>query len=286
MRFEAHASVVSTINMILNVSPRAQSRYTRFCTLSMRSSPLGPSGQRGPSQPSATAASCSERFTVADTLFATWIASCSRMPPSLMHRSNSTSSRTSLFPRLQRIEAIALLDVRASKPLLRARYSLFLCSDPSAVLQHSSLSHTSSLQPTILTGIASSLAARFKSNVTGDLTMQMVRELIQPEAREWRKLRILPVGDSIQAMGVGAAEPEDGRDATMVRVRSQHYILLNKADLLFSTRSSKTSIVAFARGRRYLYLKRATDNSSASSASPLPPLLSPSPAGPLLLSSP
>jgi hypothetical protein len=70
--------------------------------------------------------------------------------------------------------------------------------------------------------------------------MQMVRELVQPEAREWRKLRILPAGDSIQAMGVGAAEPEDGRDATMVRVCCLCYILLGKADFMFSTRSSKT----------------------------------------------
>jgi hypothetical protein len=61
--------------------------------------------------------------------------------------------------------------------------------------------------------------------------MQMVRAQIEPTIREWRKLQILPAGDSIRVAGSETTGSEDGRDATMVRVRPRA-LVSSSADLL------------------------------------------------------
>jgi hypothetical protein len=93
--------------------------------------------------------------------------------------------------------------------------------DPSCALFYPSSFALSSLDPSILSKLISSLIIRLKSNVDGPLTAREVRRLIQPEVREWTKLRILPAGDTIRAAGdssAGGLDAEDRRDNTVVRV--------------------------------------------------------------------
>jgi hypothetical protein len=114
---------------------------------------------------------------------------------------------------------IGLLDVSLHDTSLYANADQV--PDPSCVLFYPSSSPLSSLDAGILSKLISSLVIRFKSNVDGSLPAKAVRRLIQPEVREWTKLRILPAGDTIRAAGDGSAgglDAEDRRDNTVVRV--------------------------------------------------------------------
>jgi hypothetical protein len=102
--------------------------------------------------------------------------------------------------------------------LCHKRFVLNIQLDPSCLLSYPSLLPASSLDSGLLSKILSALVLRFKPNIQGMLTTSMIRAIISPDAREWRKLRILPAGDSINTAGSRLAEDQDGRDQTMVRV--------------------------------------------------------------------